>query len=84
MRIDVRYEYIALLDIDELIVPIRHNSWADMMKEVVDNSLKIKNETRASYNFRNIYFMDEMLDHHQPGHFKDIPPYLHMMQHVFR
>jgi len=77
-----RYEYIALLDIDEVIMPIRHNNWADMMEEVVTNSLKIKNETRASYNFRNIYFLDEMLEAH--GQFKDIPPYLHMLQHVYR
>eukprot|EP00092_Neocalanus_flemingeri_P026841 GFUD01029096.1.p1 GENE.GFUD01029096.1~~GFUD01029096.1.p1 ORF type:complete len:574 (-),score=135.79 GFUD01029096.1:85-1806(-) len=79
-----RYEYIALLDIDEVIMPIKHNNWADMMEEVVTSSLKVKNETRASWNFRNVYFMDEMLDLHEPEHFKDIPPYLHMMQHVYR
>jgi len=79
-----RYEYIALLDIDEVIMPIKHNNWADMMEEAVKSSLKVKNETRASWNFRNVYFMDEMLDIHEPEHFKDIPPYLHMMQHVYR
>eukprot|EP00092_Neocalanus_flemingeri_P000504 GFUD01000535.1.p1 GENE.GFUD01000535.1~~GFUD01000535.1.p1 ORF type:complete len:579 (-),score=145.76 GFUD01000535.1:297-2033(-) len=79
-----RYEYIALLDIDEVIMPIKHNNWADMMKEVITTSMKVKNETRASWNFRNVYFMDEMLDLHEPDHFKDIPPYLHMMQHVYR
>jgi len=45
---------------------------------------QLKNESRASYNFRNVYFMDEMLDSNEHGHFKDIPPYLHMLQHVFR
>merc|ERR1719215_2156197 len=60
-----RYEYIALLDIDEVIMPL-------------------KNENRASWNFRNVYFMDEMLDAHEHQHFKDIPEYLHMMQHVYR
>lgn len=79
-----RYEYIALLDIDEVIMPLVHNNWAEMMEAVVEASLKIKNESRASYNFRNVYFMDEMLDSHEHGHFKDIPPYLHMLQHVFR
>ena len=57
-----RYEYLALLDIDEVIMPIEHSNWADMMEEVVKASLKVKNETRASWNFRNVYFMDEMLD----------------------
>jgi len=79
-----RYEYIALLDIDEVIMPVEHNNWADMMEEAVKSSLEVKNETRASWNFRNVYFMDEMLDIHEPEHFKDIPPYLHMMQHVYR
>ena len=77
-----RYEYIALLDIDEVIMPLKHDNWADMMEEVIKGSLKIKNETRASWNFRNVYFMDEMLDIHEPDHFSDIPDYLHMMQHV--
>ena len=35
-----RYEYIALLDIDEVIVPLQHTSWGDMMKEAVQSSLK--------------------------------------------
>ena len=69
-----RYKYIALLDIDEVIMPIKHTNWADMMKEVITTSLKVKNETRASWNFRNVYFMDEMLDLHEPEHFPDIPP----------
>jgi len=79
-----RYEYVALLDIDEVIMPIKHNNWAEMMDEVVKASLKVKNETRASWNFRNVYFMDEMTDLHEPQHFASIPPYLHMLQHVYR
>merc|ERR1712203_1091113 len=74
-----RYEYVALLDIDEVIMPIKHNNWAEMMEEVVKASLKVKNETRASWNFRNVYFMDEMTDLHEPQHFPSIPPYLHML-----
>merc|ERR1711910_123119 len=46
-----RYEYIALLDIDEVIVPIKHKNWEDMMEEVIKTSLKVKNESRASWNF---------------------------------
>ena len=30
-----RYDWIALLDVDEAIVPRKHNSWAEMMDEVV-------------------------------------------------
>jgi len=79
-----RYEYIALLDIDEVIMPLQHKNWSQLMDAVIVESLKVKNESRASYNFRNVYFMDEMLETHEHGHFKDIPPYLHMLQHVYR
>ena len=34
------YEYIALLDIDEVIVPLKHTNWGDMMKEAVQSSLE--------------------------------------------
>jgi hypothetical protein len=37
-----RYEYIALLDIDEVIMPLVHNSWAEMMESVVAASLKVR------------------------------------------
>jgi hypothetical protein len=36
-----RYEYIALLDIDEVIMPVKHNSWAEMMEAVVEASFKV-------------------------------------------
>ena len=36
-----RYEYIALLDIDEVIMPLDHTNWADMMEDVVTASLKV-------------------------------------------
>jgi hypothetical protein len=36
-----RYEYIALLDIDEVIMPLVHNNWAEMMEAVVAASLKV-------------------------------------------
>ncbi len=76
-----RYEYLALLDIDEVIMPKKAKNWKDMMEqEVIPASFKVKNVTRASYNFRNVYFMDSMLK--EP--FKDIPQYMHMMQHVYR
>jgi hypothetical protein len=80
-----RYQYVALLDIDEVIMPLKRDNWVDMMRDVEEEALKTHNDSRASVNFRNAYFLDEMLDAHQPGgFFRDIPPYLHMMQHVYR
>ena len=60
-----RYEYIALLDIDEVIMPKEEDNWSDLMKKVKTLAYKIKNEERASYNFRNVYFLDEMLEAHE-------------------
>ncbi|CAH0767342.1 unnamed protein product [Bemisia tabaci] len=76
------YEYIALLDIDEVIMPVKRRTWRELMDDVMVKALKIKNETRASYNVRNVYFLDDLI--HSHGWFKDIPRYMHMSQHVYR
>lgn len=82
------YEYLVLLDIDEVIMPLIHDNWSDLMKEVQRLSLAERNYTRASYNVRNVYFLDDLgvgepqMKHteHEVG----IPRYLHMLQHVYR
>ncbi|XP_050491722.1 uncharacterized protein LOC126874110 [Bombus huntii] len=76
------YEYIALLDVDEVIMPVKDATWQDLMKRVLQKALKIRNETRASYNVRNVYFLDDLL--HSHGYFKEMPKYMHMLQHVYR
>nr|XP_034180995.1 uncharacterized protein LOC117604715 [Osmia lignaria]XP_034180996.1 uncharacterized protein LOC117604715 [Osmia lignaria]XP_034180997.1 uncharacterized protein LOC117604715 [Osmia lignaria] len=76
------YEYIALLDVDEVIMPVQDDTWQQLMKRVLAKAFKIRNETRASYNVRNVYFLDDLL--HSHGYFKDIPKYMHMLQHVYR
>ncbi|RZF33621.1 hypothetical protein LSTR_LSTR006999 [Laodelphax striatellus] len=76
------YEYIALLDIDEVIMPLQYANWKELMDAVLVKALALKNETRASYNVRNVYFLDDLL--HDHGWFKDIPKYMHMLQHVYR
>ncbi|XP_018323544.1 uncharacterized protein LOC108735849 [Agrilus planipennis] len=75
------YKYIALLDIDEVIMPVEGTSWKGLMDKVVRKGLK-NNEEPASYNVRNVYFLDDLL--HDHGWFKDIPKYMHMLQHVYR
>jgi hypothetical protein len=65
------YEYIALLDVDEVIMPVRDATWRELMRRVVPKAMKLRNETRASYNVRNVYFLDDLL--HSHGTFKEIP-----------
>ena len=53
----------------------------------LDNEGQKKN--RASYVFRNVYFLTDFLEAHRksgtmaPG-LNDIPDYMHMLQHVYR
>ena len=74
------YQHLTVLDIDEVIIPMKESSWAEMMKEIIETSLKVRNETRASWHFRNVYFMDEMLESYN----ENFPSHLHIMQHVYR
>ena len=72
-----RYDYIGLLDYDDMIVPKIHNNWNDMMTKIE----KVYGE-KTSYHFQNYYYFDEMLTPY--GYDPAIPEYLHMMQHVYR
>lgn len=77
-----RYEYIVLLDIDEVIMPKKVSNWRQLMDTVLKKALSEKNETRASYNVRNVYFLDDFI--HSHGWFDSVPSYMHMLQHVYR
>ena len=74
-----QYEYITLLDTDEVIVPANVTNWSDLMEEVVKEA-----GGKVSWVFRNVYFFDEMLEREEGGFIQDIPSHLHMMQHVYR
>ncbi|KAL1130258.1 hypothetical protein AAG570_013196 [Ranatra chinensis] len=76
------YEYVALLDVDEVIMPIKLSTWSELLDVILPKALAIRNESRASYNVRNVYFLDDLI--HSHGWFKDIPQYMHMLQHVYR
>ena len=49
-----RFDYIAVFDTDEMIVPIKHNSWQDMMNHIrKDKSL---GRNRGSWSFKSYFF----------------------------
>lgn len=77
------YDYIALLDIDEVIMP-KHGDmfWAETMKRVLPKAKQVRADGYHSYNFRNVYFFDQQ--HHDHGWYPEIPKYMHMLQHVHR
>ena len=50
-----KYQYIALLDVDEVIIPKNVSSWGELI-----TSLKKNKSVRSSHCFQNIYFLDDM------------------------
>jgi hypothetical protein len=79
-----KYEFIALLDIDEVIMPKHEEdmSWHDLMVRVLEKGKKLRNTTYPSYNVRNVYFFDENQHKHEWN--SGIPKYMHMLQHTTR
>ena len=83
-----KYKYIALLDLDEAIVPLGNlTSWSELIKIVETDSLK-ENVSMAAYNFQNINFVDEMttnkLKYMNNSELDEIPQDLHILRNVYR
>ena len=57
-----RYRYIAVLDIYELMISIKYTNWMDMLEE----QLMDQKEEVTNWNFRNVYFLDNMTDLRDP------------------
>ena len=58
-----RTRYLASQDLDELIVPMKADSWADMLRSVTGTEDMLRNittsaprDTIASYNIRSAFF----------------------------
>ena len=84
-----KYKYIALLDMDEAIVPLGNlTSWSELMQIVELNALKEQKKRVAAYNFQNINFIDEMTTHRLKytvhDELNDIPTDLHILRNVYR
>lgn len=78
-----RYKYIALLDIDEVIMPKGGlKNWSELMNVVLPKAAVARPQGYQSYNLRNVYFLDGFQHDHVWN--KDIPRYMHMLQHVRR
>ncbi|XP_063607392.1 uncharacterized protein LOC134782012 [Penaeus indicus] len=76
-----RYRYTVHADPDEIIIPRNANSWHELMDIIVKKSQKDK-VLYTSYSAPHTFYMDEMLP--PEGYFKDIPKYMHIMQHAYR
>uniref|UniRef100_A0A2H1WBD4 Glycosyltransferase family 92 protein n=1 Tax=Spodoptera frugiperda TaxID=7108 RepID=A0A2H1WBD4_SPOFR len=77
------YRWLALLDIDEVIVPLEDGDWASLMKRVLPLAKPAEGKPpRSSYHATNIYFLDSL--GHEHGWEEGVPHYMHMLQHVTR
>ena len=84
-----KYKYIAVLDLDEAIVPLGNlTSWSELIKIIETDSLKEKYVSMAAYNFQNINFVDEMttnkLKYMNNSELDEIPQDLHILRNVYR
>ncbi len=68
------YKYLALLDLDEIIVPKMAENWPKLLYFLERLTSKV-----ASFNFKNAYFMDSM----SPAK-KIVPKQFHILDHVMR
>ncbi len=71
------YQYLALLDTDEVIVPTEAATWTEMMDQIGLNSTGW-----STVAFRNVYFLDEMDS--SGVDMAGVPARMHMARHVTR
>lgn len=89
-----KYQYIANIDNDEIILPEEYGDWHEMLSGLTNDSssdmkvtliypiaeFSLLFQTFGAFCFWNTYFLEHML----ATPFKNIPENLHMMQHVYR
>lgn len=77
------YRWLALLDIDEVIVPLEDGGWSGLMRRALPLSAPAPGKPpRSSYHASNLYFLDSL--RHEHGWEEGVPRYMHMLQHVYR
>ena len=72
-----RFRYVSILDIDEVIMPLKHSNWGDMMADLE----KISHPQTAYYSFANTYFMYESPN---KKNLSGIPEYMRMTRQEIR
>ncbi|GFT11759.1 glycosyltransferase family 92 protein [Nephila pilipes] len=72
------HKYIINLDLDEAIVPLKHDSWIDLLNHVRNQTSRTF--PSASISVSNVYFFDEFGDKSDSS----VPKYCHMLRHLWR
>ncbi|KAG8195430.1 hypothetical protein JTE90_013887 [Oedothorax gibbosus] len=70
------HKFVVNLDLDEAIVPLRHNSWEDLLDQAMVEDPRLAKS--ASMSAQNVYFFDAFPED------DSIPKEFHMLRHVSR
>ena len=76
-----RYKFIAILDVDEVIVPRKKGqTWSDLVTSLS------RNKAIVDYRFKNTYFFDDIPVYNSSSNdnIVEIPNVMHMLRHVYR
>ena len=77
-----KYKYISLLDTDEVIIPLAHSNWSEMMSFIKKNLTDA--EQIGSFSFRHVFFGDWMEEETKDGAGNEIPSHFQILRHVHR
>lgn len=72
------YKYLIIMDMDELIIPIRHHTWRELLKNIENGFGK-----SDSYGVKRYYYLDsDTPDNHSM--IQNIPKNLYTMRNIYR
>ena len=77
-----KYKYIALLDTDEVIIPLAQSNWSEMMSLIKKNLTDA--EQIATFSFRHVFFGDWMKEETKDEAGNEIPSHFQILRHVHR
>lgn len=76
------YKFIAVFDVDEIIMPNSFTSWKSLMEAVAPAAMSGEQYLISSYCARHVYFLDFLQE--EDDRLRDVPSNLHMLQHRYR
>lgn len=79
------YKWVAIVDIDEVLVPSKFKTWGEMLPAVQSRNFYNESGKRvmkncAAYSFQNAFFLDQFLN----ANINNTPAELHTLQHTNR
>ncbi|XP_063851767.1 uncharacterized protein LOC135095057 [Scylla paramamosain] len=77
-----RYKFVAVIDIDEVLMPKTKSSWKEIMESIAPGVLSGKDYKWSSFAHYMVYFLPVMQQKH--GWVNDVPHFMPMLQNLHR